>query len=116
MTAACGENAAAIGSRHALTESVFVDAFAYRGLECPFHYLDFLYFRKNGIAKVVFLPKKAKYFYTLLTFAWISTTNFPSNQGSSSQFFTAQVEIVPGCRRNRFANRAVSVATSPPRR
>ena len=46
VTTAGGENAAAVGGTHALTEAVLVDALAVRRLECSFHISIFIYFRQ----------------------------------------------------------------------
>ena len=44
MTTTGCEYAAAVGSRHALTETMLVDALAHVRLECPFHCMLFLIF------------------------------------------------------------------------
>lgn len=44
MTTACLQDATSVWCRHALTETVFVNALAHRWLECSFHYFTFLYY------------------------------------------------------------------------
>ena len=44
MTTACLQDAASVWCRHALTETVLVNALAHRWLECSFHYFTFLYY------------------------------------------------------------------------
>lgn len=44
MTTACLQDATSVWCRHALTETVLVNALAHRWLECSFHYFTFLYY------------------------------------------------------------------------
>lgn len=44
VTTACLQDAASVWCRHALTETVLVNALAHRWLECSFHYFTFLYY------------------------------------------------------------------------
>lgn len=62
MTTTGSQYATSIRSGHTFTEAVFIHALAYRWLKCSFHYITFLYFSTNRIAKVVVFALKAKYF------------------------------------------------------
>ena len=44
VTTTCLQDAASVWCRHALTETVLVNALAHRWLECSFHYFTFLYY------------------------------------------------------------------------